>query len=49
MAGGNIRGFIRATTVSCASERFRGLCIAPVGGAFEAAVCPSPGKRVSEH
>jgi hypothetical protein len=49
MAGGNIRGFIRTTAASRARARFRGLCIAPVGGAFEAAVCPSPGKRVSEH
>jgi hypothetical protein len=49
MASGNIRGFIRPTTASRASARYRGLRIAPVGGAFEAAVCPFPGDRVSEH
>jgi hypothetical protein len=47
MASGNIRGFVRPTAVPRAW--FAGLCIAPRGGRVKAAVCPSPGKRVSEH
>ena len=47
MAGGNIRGFVRTTVAS--RVWFAGLCVAPRGGRVKAAVCPSPGKRVSEH
>lgn len=49
MAGGIIRGF-RPTTAPMTRERYGGLIVATVlGGAREAAVCPSAGKRVSGH
>lgn len=48
MASGIIRGF-RPSAVPFAGERYRGLCTAPRGGAFKAAVCPSSRERAFEH
>jgi hypothetical protein len=49
MAGGITRGFVHTLAASRVRVWVAGLCVAPRGGGGTAAVCPSPGKRVSEH